>query len=97
MAQGFDVGTDVLHAAARTCRSIMDDLAGLDGAALLSGRGEYGEVSAITAATDFASRYAYATQVVAQLIGAHADDLDASAQSYDEVDGLAVGIFMPER
>ena len=97
MTQGFDVSTDVLHSAARTCRSIVDDLAGVSGTDLLPGRRSYGDASAITAADDFVGRYSYATQVLSQLVGAHADDLDASAQSYSEVDGLAVCVFAPER
>lgn len=74
----------------------MDDVTGIAGEVLLAGRGEYGSVAAITAADDFASRYSYAVGVMAKVVGAHGDDLDASSFSYAEVDGHAVCVFRPE-
>lgn len=93
MAQGFEVDTDVLHQAANACRSIMDDLTGIAGEPLLAGRREYGSAAAIIAAEGFANRYSYAVGVMAQVVGAHGDDLDASSFSYAEVDGNAVCVF----
>jgi hypothetical protein len=94
--QGFDVDTDVLHRAANECRRLMDDIADLSTADLLPGRAQYGDADAITSADDFAARYGYATGVMAQLVGAHGDDLDASSFSYGEVDGVAACVFQPE-
>jgi hypothetical protein len=94
--QGFDVDTDVLHRAANDCRRIMDDITELSSAGLLAGRRRYGDAGAISAADDFAARYGYATGVMAQLVGAHGDDLDASSFSYGEVDGVAACVFQPE-
>lgn len=96
MTLGFGVDTDVLHQAATSLRSIMNDLNEASSGALLAGRGQYGDASVITAAGDFSSRYAYAAGVMATVVGAHADDLDASSFSYGEVDGNAACVFRPE-